>query len=121
MLPLGRNHVKVGRLVLTDEIAIQSPFATLELNDFGGGYYGQNKGSRNLVMLNRKGLASRNGIISGMPGSGKSFGAKREMTNTALLYPEDDVVIIDPAGEFGLLAAAFGGRNVAFGPDPACL
>ena len=117
VLPLGRNHVKVGRLMLTDEIAIQSPFATLELNDFGGGYYGQNKGSRNLVMLNRKGLASRNGIISGMPGSGKSFGAKREMTNTALLYPEDDVVIIDPAGEFGLLAEAFGGRNVAFGPD----
>lgn len=38
------------------------------------------------------------------------------MTNTALLYPEDDVVIIDPAGEFGLLAEAFGGRNVAFGP-----
>ena len=117
VLPLGRNHVRVGRLMLTDEIAIQSPFATLELNDFGGGYYGQNKGSRNLVMLNRKGLASRNGIISGMPGSGKSFGAKREMTNTALLYPEDDVVIIDPAGEFGLLAEAFGGRNVAFGPD----
>lgn len=117
VLPLGRNQVKVGRLMLTDEIAIQSPFATLELNDFGGGYYGQNKGSRNLVMLNRKGLASRNGIISGMPGSGKSFGAKREMTNTALLYPEDDVVIIDPAGEFGLLAEAFGGRNVAFGPD----
>ena len=117
VLPLGRNHVKAGRLMLTDEIAIQSPFATLELNDFGGGYYGQNKGSRNLVMLNRKGLASRNGVISGMPGSGKSFGAKREMTNTALLYPEDDVVIIDPAGEFGLLAEAFGGRNVAFGPD----
>ncbi|MFR1639777.1 MAG: hypothetical protein ACLSVD_11800 [Eggerthellaceae bacterium] len=25
VLPLGRNHVKVGRLMLTDEIAIQSP------------------------------------------------------------------------------------------------
>ena len=117
VLPLGRNHVKVGRLMLTDEIAIQSPFATLELSDFDGGYYGQNKGSRNLVMLNRKGLASRNGIISGMPGSGKSFGAKREMTNTVLLYPKDDIVIVDPAGEFGLLAEALGGCNVVFSPD----
>ena len=117
VLPLGRNHVKLSRLMLTDEIAIQSPFATLELNDFDGGYYGQNKGSRNLVMLNRKGLASRNGIISGMPGSGKSFGAKREMTNTVLLYPKDDIIIIHPAGEFGLLAEAFGGCNVVFSPD----
>lgn len=117
VLPLGRNHVRAGRLMLTDEIAIQSPFATLELSDFDGGYYGQNKGSRNLVMLNRKRMASRNGVISGMPGSGKSFGAKREMTNTVLLYPKDDIVIIDPAGEFGLLAEAFGGCNTVFSPD----
>lgn len=117
VLPMGRNSVKVGRLMLTDAIAIQSPFATLELSDFTGGYYGQNKGSLNLVMLNRKSLASRNGIISGMPGSGKSFGAKREMTNTFLLNPDDDIVIIDPAGEFGLLAEAFGGCNTVFSPD----
>lgn len=117
VLPLGRNSVKVGRLMLTDAIAIQSPFATLELSDFDGGYYGQNKGSLNLVMLNRKRLASRNGIISGMPGSGKSFGAKREMSNTVLLNPDDDIIIIDPAGEFGLLAEAFGGCNIVFSPD----
>ncbi|MFR3091887.1 MAG: hypothetical protein ACLTMP_09335 [Eggerthella lenta] len=51
-----------------------------------------------------------------MPGSGKSFSAKREMTNTALLY-RGRRRHHRPAGEFGLLAEAFGGRSVAFGPD----
>ena len=90
VLPLGANQIDIERYMLTDEIAIQSPFATLELNQEGGGYYGQNRHSLNLVIANRKKLASPMGFVGGKPGSGKSFQTKREITNTRLAYPDDD-------------------------------
>ncbi len=68
----------------TAQIAIQMPFASQELNQEGGGYYGQSKQSGNLVICNRKKLASPMGFVCGKPGSGKSFSVKREITNTIL-------------------------------------
>ncbi|HJH74555.1 MAG: conjugal transfer protein TraC [Eggerthella sp.] len=117
VLPLGRNHVDVTRFMLTDEIAIQSPFATLELSEEGGGYYGQNRHSLNLVLLNRKKLDSPMGIDCGKPGSGKSFGTKREIGNTRLAYPDDEVIIADPANEYGNVAVEFGGTCTVLSPD----
>ena len=119
VLPLGQDHVQATRYMLTDEVAIQSPFATLELNQPGGGYYGQNRHSLNLVLANRKQLASPMGFVGGKPGSGKSFMVKREMVNTRLAYPGDDIIIIDPAQEFGPIALACGGRHVRISPDSA--
>ena len=58
VLPLGHNHVEVSRMMTTAQVAIQMPFATQELAQEGGGYYGQNKQSSNLVLCNRKHLAS---------------------------------------------------------------
>lgn len=116
-LPLGVNEVEVDRYMLTDEIAIQSPFATLELNQEGGGYYGQNRHSLNLVIANRKALASPMGFVGGKPGSGKSFQTKREITNTRLAYPDDEIIILDPAQEFGPTTEACGGRHVRLSPD----
>lgn len=116
-LPLGTSEVDVERYMLTDEIAIQSPFATLELNEEGGGYYGQNRHSLNLVIANRKRLASPMGFVGGKPGSGKSFQTKREITNTRLAYPEDEIIILDPAQEFGPITEACGGRHVRLSPD----
>ena len=54
ILPLGHNHVEVSRMMTTAQVAIQMPFATQELAQDGGGYYGQNKQSSNLVLCNRK-------------------------------------------------------------------
>ncbi|RDB78783.1 MULTISPECIES: VirB4-like conjugal transfer ATPase, CD1110 family [Eggerthella] len=116
-LPLGTSEVDVERYMLTDEIAIQSPFATLELNEEGGGYYGQNRHSLNLVIANRKRLASPMGFVGGKPGSGKSFQTKREITNTRLAYPGDEIIILDPAQEFGPITEACGGRHVRLSPD----
>ncbi|MDB1756725.1 VirB4-like conjugal transfer ATPase, CD1110 family [Eggerthella lenta] len=117
ILPLGANQIDVERYMLTDEIAIQSPFATLELNQEGGGYYGQNRHSLNLVIANRKKLASPMGFVGGKPGSGKSFQTKREITNTRLAYPGDEIIILDPAQEFGPTTVACGGRHVRLSPD----
>ena len=69
------------------------PFTTQEL--FQGGealYYGLNALSNNMIMVDRKQLKNPNGLILGTPGSGKSFSAKREMTN-AFLITEDDIIV----------------------------
>lgn len=110
------NHVDVTRYLTTGQIAMQMPFASLELNQEGGGYYGQSKQSGNLVICNRKKLASPMGFVCGKPGSGKSFSVKREITNTVLAYPEDEIIIFDPAGEYGNLIEALGGVNVRLAP-----
>ena len=117
VLPLGMNHVDVTRYLTTGQIAMQMPFASLELNQEGGGYYGQSKQSGNLVICNRKKLASPMGFVCGKPGSGKSFSVKREITNTVLAYPDDEIIIFDPAGEYGNLIEALGGVNVRLAPD----
>ena len=117
VLPLGMNHIDVTRYLTTGQIAMQMPYASLELNQEGGGYYGQSKQSGNLVICNRKKLASPMGFVCGKPGSGKSFSVKREITNTVLAYPTDEIIIFDPAGEYGNLIEALGGVNVRLAPD----
>ncbi|MPM38805.1 hypothetical protein SDC9_85435 [bioreactor metagenome] len=49
-------------------------------------------------MVDRKKLKNPNGLILGTPGSGKSFSAKREITNTFLITT-DDIIICDPEAE----------------------
>ena len=117
MFPLGRNHVNVSRHLTTGQIAMQMPFASQELNQEGGGYYGQSKQSGNLVICNRKRLASPMGFVCGKPGSGKSFSVKREILNTVLAFPEDEVVIFDPAGEYSTLVGSCNGQNIRLAPD----
>ena len=96
VLPLGDNHVTVSRYLTTGQVAMQMPFASQSLDEAGGGYYGQSKESGNLVLCDRKRLASPMGFVCGKPGSGKSFSVKREITNTVLAHPEDEVVIFNP-------------------------
>lgn len=121
-LPLGRNHVNVSRFLTTGQIAMQMPFASQELNQEGGGYYGQSKQSGNLVICNRKKLASPMGFVCGKPGSGKSFSVKREIANTIFAHPEDEVFVFDPAGEYGVLCERAGGVSKRLAPDSdACI
>lgn len=117
ILPLGMNHVEVSRMMTTAQVAIQMPFATQELAHDGGGYYGQNKQSSNLVLCNRKRLASPMGFVAGKPGSGKSFSVKREIENTILAHPDDEIIILDPAGEYAPVVEANGGESIRFAAD----
>ena len=55
-------------------------------------YYGLNALSNNMIMVDRKKLKNPNGLILGTPGSGKSFAAKREITN-AFCITQDDIII----------------------------
>jgi type IV secretory pathway VirB4 component len=51
----------------------------------------------------------------GTPGSGKSFAAKREITNV-FFKTSDDILICDPEGEYKNVVESLGGTVVEFGP-----
>ena len=115
VLPLGHNHVEISRMFTTAQVAILVPFATQELDDAGGNYYGQNKHSRNLVMCNRKKLTSPMGFVCGKTGSGKGMFTKTEMTGTIFSNPTDEIYVIDRAGEYTAIAERYGGTTYHFG------
>ena len=74
-------------------------------------YYGLNALSNNLIMADRKKLKNPNGLILGTPGAGKSFAAKREITN-AFIVTKDDIIVCDPEGEYYPLFRAFHGQVI---------
>ena len=112
-LPLAQNLIEIRRGLTTSSTAIFVPFTTQELFQSGGEtlYYGLNALSNNLIMVDRKKLKNPNGLILGTPGSGKSFSAKREITN-AFLVTDDDIIICDPEAEYTALVHKFNGQVV---------
>lgn len=112
-LPLAQNLIEIRRGLTTSSTAIFVPFTTQELFQNGGEtlYYGLNALSNNLIMVDRKKLKNPNGLILGTPGSGKSFSAKREITN-AFLVTDDDIIICDPEAEYAALVHKFNGQVV---------
>lgn len=116
-LPLGLNQIKIQRSLTTSATAIFVPFTTQELFQAGGEalYYGLNALSNNLIMVDRKKLKNPNGLILGTPGSGKSFSAKREITNTFLITT-DDIIICDPEAEYFPLVQRLNGQVIKISP-----
>ena len=115
-VPLGVNHVPIKRALTTTSTAIFVPFTTQELFMPGESlYYGLNALSSNMIMVDRKKLKNPNGLILGTPGSGKSFAAKREITN-AFFVTNDDIIIGDPEGEYYPLVHALGGQVIHISP-----
>ena len=116
-LPLGLNQTVIQRSLTTSSTAIFVPFTTQELFQSSGEalYYGLNALSNNLIMVDRKRLKNPNGLILGTPGSGKSFSAKREITNIFLITT-DDIIICDPEAEYYPLVNRLNGQVVKISP-----
>ena len=115
-LPLGVNQINIQRGLTTSSTAIFVPFTSQEIFMDGEAlYYGLNALSNNLIMADRKQLKNPNGLILGTPGSGKSFSAKREITN-AFLITQDDIAIIDPEDEYAPLVRRLGGQVIDISP-----
>ena len=117
VLPLGQNDICIQRGLTTSSTAIFVPFTTQELFQTGmeSLYYGLNALSSNLIMADRKRLKNPNGLILGTPGAGKSFAAKREITN-AFIASDDDIIICDPEAEYSPLVDTLHGQVIKISP-----
>jgi type IV secretory pathway VirB4 component len=118
-LPLGVNQIPIQRGLTTSGAAVFIPFVTREIFQSGEAlYYGRNALSGNMIMADRKRLKNPNGLILGTPGSGKSFAAKREITN-AFLITQDDIIIADPEAEYAPLVDALHGQVIKISQNSA--
>ena len=115
-IPLGDNLIPIQRGLTTSSTAIFIPFITQELFHRGAAlYYGLNALSNNMILCDRKKLKNPNGLILGTPGSGKSFAAKREITNIFLIT-DDDIIICDPEAEYYPLVERLHGQVIRLSP-----
>ena len=116
-LPLGLNQIEIQRGLTSSGVAIFVPFTTQELYQDSPEalYYGINALSNNIIMVDRKLLKNPNGLILGTPGSGKSFSAKREISNV-FLATDDDIMICDPEGEYFPLVQRLEGQVIKISP-----
>lgn len=116
-LPLGYNQIEIQRGLTTSSVAIFIPFTTQELFQTSKEalYCGLNALSNNLIMVDRKLLKNPNGLILGTPGSGKSFSAKREISNV-FFVTDDDIIICDPESEYKGLVERLNGQLIVISP-----
>ena len=115
-VPIGISNIEIHRGLTTSSTAIFVPFTTQELFQHGKAvYYGLNALSNNMIRCDRTRLKNPNGLILGTPGSGKSFAAKREITNV-FLTTTDDIIICDPESEYFPLVNKLNGQVIRISP-----
>lgn len=111
-LPISNNKLKIDRTLTTESLGVFMPFVTREVNDKNGIYYGLNAISKNLLLVDRKKLATPSALFLGQPGSGKSLAVKREIIHQHLKNNKDATIILDPDREYTPLAKAFNGEVI---------
>lgn len=102
LLPFGKNYLDgVSRSLLTSNIAVNSPWTSVDLQDKGGKFYGINQVSSNIITINRGKLNTPSGLILGTSGAGKGMATKLEIISTKLKEEESDteIIIVDPEKE----------------------
>ncbi|MCI1982596.1 MAG: ATP-binding protein [Oscillospiraceae bacterium] len=111
VVPLGRNDTFVRQTMMTSSIAGFIPFNVVEVVHPEGLFYGKNKLSNNVILLNRKRFENPHEFLFGGSGSGKSVAAKLEIWE-CFFRTNDDMIIIDPEGEFTKLVRLLGGQII---------
>ena len=112
-LPIGIRKIDTFRTLTTESLAVFMPFKVQEIQEPGGIYFGENAISHNLILCNMKNLLNQSMMLLGIPGSGKSFFAKLLIVAIAL-STKDDIIILDPEGEYTPLVKALGGAVMCF-------
>ena len=113
VLPTAVRFVDTMRPLFSTPLSGFIPFNVQEINDKDGFFYGINQVSKNAITGNRKKLKNGNGFIFGKSGSGKSQDAKSEI-GQVLTYTDDDIIIIDPMGEYEPIAEEWKGNYFKF-------
>ena len=112
-LPIGTRKIDTFRTLTTESLAVFMPFKVQEIQEPGGIYFGENAISHNLILCNMNNLLNQSMMLLGIPGSGKSFFAKLLIVAIAL-STKDDIIILDPEGEYTPLVKALGGSVMCF-------
>lgn len=112
-LPIGTRKIDTFRTLTTESLAVFMPYKVQEIQEPGGIYFGENAISHNLILCNMKNLLNQSMMLLGIPGSGKSFFAKLLIVAIAL-STKDDIIILDPEGEYTPLVKALGGAVMCF-------
>lgn len=113
-LPLGGKQIEIDRMMTSNAVSALIPFDVKEIRQKHGLYYGLNASSRNMILYDRTTDLNPNACILGMPGAGKSFAAKREITNVLLGgdIHTDQIYCLDPENEYGKLAEVLDGTVI---------
>lgn len=114
-LPYGINNpIEVSRIFTTYSIAAFVPISAQVVRSYGPKalWEGRNPITQKINSINRYNLPNGNGLIFGASGSGKSVQAKTDICQRRIKEPDSDVIILDPKGEYAILADALGGIAV---------
>lgn len=111
VLPYFDNFTGIYRTLLSYSAAAFIPFRSQEIMQKGGIWYGQNKLTNNPIICNKAALKNCNALTIGVPGAGKSFITKEEIEFLAL-GTDDDIIIVDPEGEYDPVVNAFDGEII---------
>lgn len=111
-LPTAVRKIDTMRVLFTESLGIFMPFNVQELQHANGIYYGINQVSKNILRGDRRCLKNGNGFVFGVPGSGKSFFVKFEMGQVFIMYPEADIIVVDPQNEYFDIAKFFDGQVI---------
>jgi hypothetical protein len=113
--PLHRDRLNQTLLTPSLSAATGFPFGTQPFEDQGV-LYGTDTEDRTPILLNRFNWDSHSMAVIGTLGSGKSYSAQLELLRSILVYPELQVIVVDPKKEYGKLIEALGGENRVIQP-----
>ena len=117
VLPIGGRQVNHMRTLLTSSAVAFQPFYAHDLQEKGF-VYGMDSTTKHLLRGDRKMLTAPHGIIVGHTGGGKSFLIKMTEIAQALLFTDDDIIILDPNNEQKEFITLIGGQY--FDLTPQC-
>lgn len=112
-LPIGAPYIPYERTLTTDPLAHMMMFVAAEMNDPGGNIMGLNAETRSFIVYDPVSHEHTNSFTLAQPRSGKSFNSKiTRIIPVHLKHPEDDVITIDPEGEYVTPTEYLGGQVI---------
>ncbi len=117
-LPVCLNAGVIPRnTLLTEGVATFMPFTHYDHEvEKGGIFYGVNSETGNPIIINETKGLNHNGFVLGTTGGGKSFATKNKI-GQYYIGSDNEIIIIDPEGEYEPLVNALGGQIVDISND----